>query len=73
MVEFKDIIAAINKDKSLSKLVQNVSEKDILMEVGFDSLDLMMLSLIIYTEFGLEYQLNGTNSFEDILTKLNNA
>lgn len=63
----------LKKDKGLGKLVENVSQGEDrgLMEIGFDSLDVMMLTYMLQDEYKVEPQISKEINFNEVIERLN--
>lgn len=71
MVKFEDIITIIKKDDGLAKLVKNATVGEKLIDLGFDSLDIMMLRHYLEVEYDVNIEITKSSDFEDVINKLN--
>ena len=71
MVDFAAIVEVLSTDTGFAKLLKGAEEQNSLISLGFDSLDVMMVTHTLGLEFNQELQITKTMTFTDILAQLN--
>lgn len=71
MVTLEDVIQIIKKDENLATLVEGIKPEESLMKSGFDSLDVMMISVLLDDEYHIDIQVKKDDSLNSIVEKVN--
>ena len=71
MVTFENVLETVNKDEGFMKLVQNTTGQESLMSLGFDSLDVLMLSFTVGEKYGIELEIKNHHTLYEIVDLVN--
>lgn len=71
MISSNDLIKVLSKDKNFARLLANAKGSDVLSNIGFDSLDNMLISHLIEQEYNKKIDIIGMDSINNIVDKVN--
>ncbi len=71
MINTSEVIEVLKSDKNFAKLLANAKETDALANIGFDSLDNMLISHLIEQAWQVKLEILGTDSISSITEKVN--
>jgi len=71
MINTSEVIEVLKSDKNFAKLLANAKETDVLANIGFDSLDNMLISHLIEQAWQVKLEILGTDSISSITEKVN--
>lgn len=70
MAGLADIVEILNKDAGFAKLLKGAAEDNSLLSLGFDSLDVMMVTHLLGVEYDTELELTKNSTLAEILEQI---
>lgn len=71
MAGLAELIEILNKDAGFTKLLQGAAENHSLLSLGFDSLDVMMVTHLLGVEYEAELELTKNSTLAESLEQIN--
>lgn len=73
MIRVTDLVNVLKNDINFSRLLENAKESDVMSNLGFDSLDYMLICHMIEQEYKVKIEVLGMDSLKNIVDRVNDS